>query len=147
MLFSHYNRPVFFREQCILVINFTFIRTYCQLQIHNSFENVKSILWKRSLENYLLFLTEDLQVMSHTMQVLTHYFLCANISSMTSVIRQKSESQNGYLKKTKHVCKRIRGLKMIVFREIWRALFSLNTRFEIRTFALLPTKKGLLQIL
>ena len=39
---------------------------------------------------------------------------------------------------------RITGLKMIVFREIRRALFSLNTRFEIRTFALLPTKKGLL---
>ena len=66
---------------------------------------------------------------------------------MTSVIMQKGESQNGELKKTKHVYVRITGLKMIVFREIRRALFSLNTRFEIRTFALLPTKKGLLQIL
>ena len=28
---------------------------------------------------------------------------------------------------------------MFVFRKIWRALFSLNTRFEIRPFALLPT--------
>ena len=27
---------------------------------------------------------------------------------------------------------------MFVFREIWRALFSCNTRFEIRPFALLP---------
>ena len=29
---------------------------------------------------------------------------------------------------------------MFVFRKIWRALFSWNTRFEIRSFALLPTK-------
>ena len=29
---------------------------------------------------------------------------------------------------------------MLVFRKIWRALFSLNTRFEIRPFALLPTR-------
>ena len=28
---------------------------------------------------------------------------------------------------------------MSVFRKIWRTLFSCNTRFEIRTFALLPT--------
>ena len=29
---------------------------------------------------------------------------------------------------------------MFVFRTIWCALFSCNTRFEIRHFALLPTK-------
>ena len=28
---------------------------------------------------------------------------------------------------------------MLVFRKIWRGLFSWNTRFEIHTFALLPT--------
>ena len=28
---------------------------------------------------------------------------------------------------------------MFVFRKIWRALFSWNTRFEIRPFVLLPT--------
>ena len=28
---------------------------------------------------------------------------------------------------------------MFVFRKIWGALFSWNTRFEIRSFALLPT--------
>ena len=28
---------------------------------------------------------------------------------------------------------------MFVFQKIWRALFSLNTRFEILPFALLPT--------
>ena len=33
---------------------------------------------------------------------------------------------------------RIGGQKMFVFRKIWRALFSCNTRFEIRPFALLP---------
>ena len=33
----------------------------------------------------------------------------------------------------------IRGWEMFVFRKIWRALFSCNTRFEIRPFALLPT--------
>ena len=33
---------------------------------------------------------------------------------------------------------------MFVFRKIWRALFSWNTCFEIRPFALLPTK-GILQ--
>ena len=35
------------------------------------------------------------------------------------------------------------GKKMFVFRKIWRALFSCNTRFEIRHFALLPTDFGL----
>ena len=33
----------------------------------------------------------------------------------------------------------IRGWEMFVFRKIWHALFSWNTRFEIRPFALLPT--------
>ena len=72
----------------------------------------------------------------------------------SSVIRQKGESQDGCFKETKHV--RIRGSEMFVFRKIgvhvsikesemfvfrkiWRALFSWNTRFEIRSFALLPT--------
>ena len=32
------------------------------------------------------------------------------------------------------------GVKMFVFRKIWRDLFSWNTRFEIRQFAILPTK-------
>ena len=31
------------------------------------------------------------------------------------------------------------GVRMFVFRKIWRALFSWNPRFEIRAFALLPT--------
>ena len=30
-------------------------------------------------------------------------------------------------------------VRMFVFRKIWRALFSWNTHFEIRPFALLPT--------
>ena len=61
---------------------------------------------------------------------------------ISSVIRQKGESENGCFKNTKHVKfseQRIRGLDMFVFRKIWRALCSWNTRFEIRPFALLPT--------
>ena len=33
---------------------------------------------------------------------------------------------------------------MFVFRKIWRALLSCYLRFEIRTFALLPTKQLIL---
>ena len=32
------------------------------------------------------------------------------------------------------------GVKMLVFRKMWRALFSWSTHFEIRPLALLPTK-------
>ena len=59
-----------------------------------------------------------------------------------SVIRQKSESQNGCYKKTKHGV-RIRRKGMFVFRKIWRALFSCNTRFTISLFVLLPSKHAL----
>ena len=34
---------------------------------------------------------------------------------------------------------------MFIFRKIWRALFSWNTRFEIRPFALLPMKSQYLK--
>ena len=37
------------------------------------------------------------------------------------------------------ICVRFRGKGMFVFRKIWHALFSWNTRFEIRPFASLPT--------
>ena len=39
---------------------------------------------------------------------------------------------------TQHVRVHIREWEMFVFRKIWRALFSWNTGFEIRPFALLP---------
>ena len=42
---------------------------------------------------------------------------------------------------------RIKGLEMFVLRKIWRALFSWNTCFEIRPFALLPTNWWLMQCL
>ena len=43
-------------------------------------------------------------------------------------------------KKTKHVIRvRIWGLEIFAYREIWRVLFSWNTRFEIRPLALLLT--------
>ena len=70
-----------------------------------------------------------------------------------SVIRQKSQSQNEFFKKTKHAkfFKKgtfhtpwyahvgYQGVKSVRFSEIWRALFSWKTRFEIRSFTLLPT--------
>ena len=69
---------------------------------------------------------------------------CGGFSN-SSVIRQKGEPQNGCFKKTKHAkfsekrkCA-YQGIKMFVFRKIWRALFSWNTHFEIRPFALLLT--------
>ena len=55
------------------------------------------------------------------------------------------ESLNRCLKNTKHTkCSEGRTFlthwyALFVFRKIWFALFSLNTRFEIRPFALLPT--------
>ena len=35
---------------------------------------------------------------------------------------------------------------MFAVRKLWRALFSCNTRFEIRPFALLPTNSVLLHL-
>ena len=64
----------------------------------------------------------------------------------SSVIRQKDESHNENFPKNEHflppdkytrVC--VLGVKNVRFSEIWRTLFSCNTRFEIRTFALMPT--------
>ena len=63
----------------------------------------------------------------------------------TSVIRQKGEFQNRYFKKTKHV--KFSEKQTFVthwyahVRKIWRALFSWNTRFEIRLFVLIPTNR------
>ena len=80
----------------------------------------------------------------------------------SSVIRRKGESQNRCCKKTKHVKfseKRTfltywyahvrvhnQGVRNIIFRKIWRALFSWNTCSEIRPFTLLPTNFTLSQI-
>ena len=77
---------------------------------------------------------------------------------ISSVIRQKGESQKGCFKKTKRAKfseKRtfltpwyalrsvsIRGSEIFVFWKTWRALFFWNTHFEIRPFALLPTIYG-----
>ena len=67
----------------------------------------------------------------------------------SSVKRHESESQSACFKKTKHgkFSEKLTFLtpwdahvRMFVFRNIWRALFSWSTRFEIRLFALLPTK-------
>ena len=54
------------------------------------------------------------------------------------------DSKQTYLNKIEclkiEVCLCIRVKKMFVFRKIWRAFFSWNTRFEIRPSALLPSK-------
>ena len=77
-----------------------------------------------------------------------------NKNNHLSVISQKGESQNGCFKKTKHATiskkptfltlwyarVRISGSEMFVFRKIWCAMFSWNTGFEIRSFALLHWK-------
>ena len=67
-----------------------------------------------------------------------NYFFYTQWKSL--VTRRKGESQNGCYKKSKHA-KFSEKRTLFVFREIWRAFFFCNTRFEIRSFAaLLPTK-------
>ena len=79
------------------------------------------------------------------------------IKNISSVIRQKGESQNECFKKTNHVkfseknpnvsyrlirtrTRAYQGVKNVrFFRKICLALFSWNIRFEMRPFALLPT--------
>ena len=73
---------------------------------------------------------------------------------ISSLIRQNGESQNGFYKKNKArkifrkkniyyplvrrracACQEV----MFIFQKIWHALFSCNTRFEIRPIVLLAT--------
>ena len=56
------------------------------------------------------------------------------------VTKQKGESQNsGYKNKGRQIFKaHVSGGKKCPF-YVWRALFTSNHRFEIRSFALLPT--------
>ena len=58
-----------------------------------------------------------------------------------SVIKQKGESQNGCFKKTKHAKFSVKRTFVTSWHAHvrWRPLFSLNTRFEIRPLAILPT--------
>ena len=97
-------------------------------------------------------------ISQHILRPLLHFLLWIK----TSVIRQKSELQNGYLKKTKHatfsrkqtfltpwyahVRMHIReaikvrfSVGMLCF-VVFFGIFFWNIRFEIRLFALLPTK-------
>ena len=55
-----------------------------------------------------------------------------NLAHNSSVIRQRSESQNGGNKKRRHA-------RTFAFRKIWRGLFFCYLRFEIHRFALSPT--------
>ena len=64
-------------------------------------------------------------------------------SNKSSVVRQKGKSQNGCFKKTKRQIFRKTNISYPQIRTCTffaHALFSWNTRFEIRPFALLPTK-------
>ena len=76
-------------------------------------------------------------------QILVKYF-----ESNSWAIRQKGESQNECYKEVKHAKFSEKRLfltplsgdkKCSFFRKIWHASFSYNTRFEIRSFALLLT--------
>ena len=61
-------------------------------------------------------------------------------SLKSSVIKQKGESQNGGNKKTKHAeFSEKRRFLTPWYVHVWRALLSSYLRFEIRSFALLPT--------
>ena len=82
----------------------------------------------------------------HTLSMLIKLYTVQNDQNHTSsVIRQKSESQNGCFKNTNR-SKFSEKLKFLapwcaplVFRKICRALFSWNTHFKIRLFILLLT--------
>ena len=85
------------------------------------------------------------------------WLICLNktktLQQLSSVIRQKSESQNGCFKKTKHVefsekrtfltpryadvrtCA-YQGVRNVCFSENWRVLFSWISRFEIHRIEL-----------
>ena len=79
----------------------------------------------------------------------------------SSVLWQKGESQNGGNKNTKHAKfseKRTffyplirtrtctyQGVKNVRFSENWRALYSCYLRFEIRSFAIVPTNYSISQ--
>ena len=91
---------------------------------------------EKSLEKFLIWFWDEIRT--------TFYY--------SSVIRQMGESQKGCFKKTnhakfsknKHILLSVYlcvsgGKKSLFFWKICRALFSWNTYFQIRPFALLPT--------
>ena len=93
----------------------------------------------------------------HVKSFTVPYFLAFGINTkISSVIRQsqkvnlKTEEarkqsipnfpKNQRFLPPEHVRECIRGYEMFVFLKIWRALLSCYLRFEICSFALLPTK-------
>ena len=72
--------------------------------------------------------------------------IAATLLEMEEKVGNKSKGRilNRFFKKTKHVKfsekRTFLTKEMFVFLKIWRALFSWNTRFEIRSFALLPAR-------
>ena len=103
-------------------------------QIKFQIKSVYEIFYISDIEQYWSFCDFNFQ------------FEGGNVIYISLVIRQKGESQNGCFKKTRHAKFSEKGTflthtylyKNFFFRKICRALFSWNTRFEIRTFALFP---------
>ena len=100
-----------------------------------------------SLNKFLL--GEHFLLLSFTFLILNHVTMAFIEGNKT-----KGESQNGCFKKTKAKFSKkmniyysliristcaYQGVRNVLSRKIWRALFSWKTRFEIRPFALLPT--------
>ena len=102
------------------------------------------MIWET--QNYVI---EDKDCFIAFWNVTCPYFRRQKINESNSlVVRQKGEPENGCYKKAKHVKiseKRTfltpwyADVCMFVFWKIWWALFSCNTRFEIRPFGLLRT--------
>ena len=89
---------------------------------------------------FIMTVSQDMLVSARKWFSLKHW-LIKSLIALSSVIRQKGESQNGGYKKTKHAkfFKKQTFLTHSFFQKIQCALFSCNTCFAIRPFVLLPT--------
>ena len=72
------------------------------------------------------------------------YIIAESIKNKKIMIKRKGESENGF-KKTKlqvfrntNISYQLSGVGIFFNRKSWRALFSSNHHFEIRSFVLLP---------
>ena len=99
-----------------------------------------------------LLLFDFIGLYSHTRRIMRSWSKANRDVSTKSfceftAIRQKGKSQNGCYKKIKRAKSTCAyqggggGREMFVSQKLWHALFSCNTRFEMRpfTFTLLPT--------
>ena len=112
-------------------------------------ENINNMLnaWLRNSKSILAFMKKEIKdakrrrlegkCLESSWAVFNRVFM----NNKATVIRQKGESQNGCFKKAKHA----KFSEKRTFFTPWyahtRSLLSWNTRFEIRPFALLLTKR------